>query len=65
MRAIDLLDEVDGASKVIILLTDGSYNAGEVEPRAVPKPKRSMTCAIHSPSKLRLVITMMPRFRRW
>lgn len=32
VRAIDLLGETDGASKVIILLTDGSYNAGEVEP---------------------------------
>jgi Ca-activated chloride channel homolog len=32
VRAIDLLGETDGASKVMILLTDGSYNAGEVEP---------------------------------
>jgi Ca-activated chloride channel family protein len=32
VRAIDLLGEADGASKVMILLTDGSYNAGEVEP---------------------------------
>jgi Ca-activated chloride channel homolog len=32
VRAIDLLGEAEGASKVIILLTDGSYNAGEVEP---------------------------------
>ena len=32
VRAIDLLGETDGASKVIILLTDGSYNAGETEP---------------------------------
>jgi len=32
VRAIDLLGETESASKVIILLTDGSYNAGEVEP---------------------------------
>jgi Ca-activated chloride channel family protein len=32
VRAIDLLDKAAGASKAIILLTDGSYNAGEVEP---------------------------------
>ena len=32
VRAIDMLEEAEGASKVIILLTDGSYNAGEVEP---------------------------------
>jgi Ca-activated chloride channel family protein len=32
VRAIDLLGETDGADKVIILLTDGSYNAGETEP---------------------------------
>jgi Ca-activated chloride channel family protein len=27
-----MLERAEGASKVIILLTDGSYNAGEVEP---------------------------------
>lgn len=32
VRAIDMLSQAEGASKVIILLTDGSYNAGEVEP---------------------------------
>jgi Ca-activated chloride channel family protein len=32
VRAIDMLDGARSASKVIILLTDGSYNAGEVEP---------------------------------
>jgi Ca-activated chloride channel homolog len=32
VRAIDLLGGTEAASKVIILLTDGSYNAGEVEP---------------------------------
>ncbi len=32
VRAIDMLEQAEGASKVIILLTDGSYNAGEVEP---------------------------------
>jgi Ca-activated chloride channel homolog len=32
VRAVDMLDEAKAASKVIILLTDGSYNAGEVEP---------------------------------
>jgi Ca-activated chloride channel homolog len=32
VRAIDMLDDAESASKVIILLTDGSYNAGEVEP---------------------------------
>jgi Ca-activated chloride channel homolog len=32
VRAIDLLGEAKGAGKVIILLTDGSYNAGETEP---------------------------------
>jgi Ca-activated chloride channel family protein len=32
VRAVDMLDEAQAASKVIILLTDGSYNAGEVEP---------------------------------
>ena len=32
VRAIDMLEQADGASKVMILLTDGSYNAGEVEP---------------------------------
>jgi Ca-activated chloride channel homolog len=31
-RAVDLLDQAQGASKVIVLLTDGSFNAGEVEP---------------------------------
>jgi Ca-activated chloride channel family protein len=32
VRAIDMLEQTNAASKVIILLTDGSYNAGEVEP---------------------------------
>ena len=32
VRAIDMLEQTRAASKVIILLTDGSYNAGEVEP---------------------------------
>ena len=32
VRAIDLLSATGGAGKVIILLTDGSYNAGETEP---------------------------------
>ena len=32
VRAIDMLQQAGAASKVIILLTDGSYNAGEVEP---------------------------------
>jgi len=32
VRAIDMLEQADAASKVMILLTDGSYNAGEVEP---------------------------------
>jgi Ca-activated chloride channel homolog len=32
VRAIDLLGEAGGTGKVIILLTDGSYNAGETEP---------------------------------
>jgi Ca-activated chloride channel family protein len=32
VRAIDMLEQTSAASKVIILLTDGSYNAGEVEP---------------------------------
>jgi Ca-activated chloride channel family protein len=32
VRAIDMLEQAEGASKVMILLTDGSYNAGEVEP---------------------------------
>jgi Ca-activated chloride channel family protein len=32
VRAVDLLDAVGAGSKVIILLTDGSYNAGETEP---------------------------------
>jgi len=31
-RAIDLLDHARGAGKVIVLVTDGSFNAGEVEP---------------------------------
>ena len=31
VRAIDMLEHTRAASKVIILLTDGSYNAGEVE----------------------------------
>ena len=33
----------------------------ELEPRAVPYPKRPMIPAIHSPSKFWLVMTMMPR----
>jgi hypothetical protein len=36
----------------------------DVEPRAVPYPKRSMMPAIHSPSKFSLVITTMPRRRK-
>jgi Ca-activated chloride channel homolog len=32
VRAIDMLERAEGASKAVILLTDGSYNAGEVEP---------------------------------
>jgi hypothetical protein len=34
------------------------------DPRAVPKPKRSMMRAIHSPSKFSLVMTTMPRRRK-
>jgi Ca-activated chloride channel homolog len=32
VRAVEMLEQAQAASKVIILLTDGSYNAGEVEP---------------------------------
>jgi Ca-activated chloride channel homolog len=32
VRAIDMLEQAEAPSKVMILLTDGSYNAGEVEP---------------------------------
>jgi hypothetical protein len=37
----------------------------EDDPRAVPYPKRRMIRAIHSPSKFRLVITTIPRSRKW
>src|SRR5262249_26512200 len=36
----------------------------DVDPRAVPYPKRSMMPAIHSPSKFSLVMTTMPRRRK-
>ena len=38
--------------------------SGELEPRAVPNPNRSMIRAIHSPSKFSLVMTTMPRRRK-
>ena len=33
----------------------------ELDPRTAEKPKRSMMRAMYSPSKLRLVITAIPR----
>ena len=48
VRAIDLLGEAEGASKVIILLTDGSYNAGEVEPLVAAQIAAAYGIKIHA-----------------
>ena len=48
VRAIDLLGEAEGASKVIILLTDGSYNAGETEPLVAAQIAGAYGIRIHA-----------------
>jgi Ca-activated chloride channel homolog len=48
VRAIDLLDKATGASKAIVLLTDGSYNAGEVEPLVAAQLAGAYGIRIHT-----------------
>jgi Ca-activated chloride channel homolog len=48
VRAIDLLGAAEGASKVIILLTDGSYNAGETEPLVAAQIAGAYGIRIHA-----------------
>ena len=48
VRAIDLLDQAQGASKVIVLLTDGSFNAGEVEPLVAAQIAGAYGIKIHT-----------------
>jgi Ca-activated chloride channel family protein len=48
VRAIDLLDQAAGASKAIILLTDGSYNAGEAEPLVAAQLAGAYGIRIHA-----------------
>ena len=48
VRAIDLLGEAEGASKAIILLTDGSYNAGEAEPLVAAQIAGAYGIRIHA-----------------
>jgi Ca-activated chloride channel homolog len=48
IRAIDLLGQAKGASKAIILLTDGSYNAGEVEPLVAAQLAAAYDIRIHA-----------------
>ena len=48
VRAIDMLEQAEGASKAIILLTDGSYNAGEVEPLVAAQLAAAYGIRIHA-----------------
>ena len=48
VRAIDMLGQAEGASKAIILLTDGSYNAGEVEPLVAAQLAAAYGIRIHA-----------------
>jgi Ca-activated chloride channel homolog len=48
VRAVDLLDHAPGAAKVIILLTDGSFNAGEVEPLVAARIAAAYGIKIHT-----------------
>jgi Ca-activated chloride channel family protein len=48
IRAIDMLGQARGASKAIILLTDGSYNAGEVEPLVAAQLAAAYNIRIHA-----------------
>jgi Ca-activated chloride channel family protein len=48
VRATDLLDQAAGASKVIVLLTDGSFNAGEVEPLEAAQIAAAYGITIHT-----------------
>ena len=48
VRAVDLLDHAPGAAKVIILLTDGSFNAGEVEPLVAAQIAAGYGIKIHT-----------------
>ena len=50
VRAVDLLEEVDG-STVIILLTDGSYNAGEAEPLVAAQIAAAYEVSRQSPAE--------------
>ena len=43
---------------------DACRLVSNIEPRAVPKPKRCRIFAIHSPSKFWLVMTTTPRLRK-
>ncbi len=48
IRAIDMLEQAKSASKAIILLTDGSYNAGEVEPLVAAQLAAAYGIRIHA-----------------
>jgi Ca-activated chloride channel family protein len=48
VRATDLLDQAEGASKVIVLLTDGSFNAGETEPLETAQIAAAYGITIHT-----------------
>jgi Ca-activated chloride channel family protein len=48
VRATDLLDQAQGASKVIVLLTDGSFNAGEAEPLEAAQIAAAYGITIHT-----------------
>ncbi len=48
VRATDLLDQTQGASNVIVLLTDGSFNAGEAEPLEAAQIAAAYGITIHT-----------------
>ena len=48
IRAIDMLQQAKSASRAIILLTDGSYNAGEVEPLVAAQLAAAYGIRIHA-----------------
>lgn len=64
MLGIDRLREIGDASRVLILLTDGSHNAGEAEPAEAADIARALGIKIHAIGAGTRGLALMPVARR-
>jgi Ca-activated chloride channel homolog len=60
VAGVDRLREASGASRVMILLTDGSHNAGEVEPLAAARVASALGIKIYTIGAGSRGIALMP-----